>query len=134
MKKVISGEGIKVPDRKLNTALEVNGVIYTSGISPKDYTANKWEEGGMYAQATRCLKNIQRILDQAGASLEDLVWVEVYITDVRLYEDYNRAWNDFFADTVCPPTRSTIQVAGLLAVPMLIEARAIAVRREKQGA
>lgn len=129
MKKVITGEGIKIPNRKLNTALEVNGTIYTSGISPKNYVADQWEEGGMYNQAMRCLNNIKLIIDNAGASLEDIVWIEVFITDVRLYDEYNKAWNDFFADVKCPPTRSTVQVAGLLAVPMLIEMRAIAVKQ-----
>ena len=71
-KKVIRGEGIKVPVHKLNSVLQIGDYIITSGVSPKDFVTNEWAVG-MHDQALMCLKNIQTILETAGATLEDLI-------------------------------------------------------------
>ena len=128
-KKVIRGEGIKVPVHKLNSVLQIGDYIITSGVSPKDFVTNEWAVG-MHDQALMCLKNIQTILETAGATLEDLISIEVYINDVRWYKEFNDVWNEFFADVKCPPTRSTFQL-GLLAPNMHIEMRAYAVMNTK---
>lgn len=128
-KKVIRGEGIKVPVHKLNSVLQIGDYIITSGVSPKDFVTNEWAVG-MHDQALMCLKNIQTILETAGATLEDLLSIEVYINDVRWYKEFNDVWNEFFADVKCPPTRSTFQL-GLLAPNMHIEMRAYAVKNTK---
>lgn len=127
-KKVIKAEGIKVPVHKLNSVIQVGNVIITSGVSPKDFVTDEWKVG-MRDQALQCLKNIQIILEAAGATLEDLVVVECFINDVRWYKDFNDVWNEFFADVQCPPTRSTFQV-GLLAPNMHVEMKAIAVKKD----
>ena len=126
-KKVIAAPGIKVPVHKLNSVIQIDNVILTSGVSPKDFFTDTWAVG-MHDQAFQCLKNIQIILEAAGATLEDLVMVECFINDVRWYKEFNDVWNEFFADVACPPTRSTFQV-GLLAPNMNVEMKAIAVKR-----
>lgn len=126
-KKVITAEGIKVPVHKLNSVIQIDNVIITSGVSPKDFVTNEWAVG-MHDQALQCLKNIQIILEAAGASLEDLVIVECFINDVRYYKEFNDVWNEFFANVEFCPTRSTFQV-GLLAPNMHVEMKAIAVKK-----
>lgn len=128
MKKVIAAEGIKVPVHKLNSVIQIDNVIITSGVSPKDFVTNEWAVG-MHDQALQCLKNIQIILEAAGATLEDLVVVECFINDVRYYKEFNDVWNEFFADVNFCPTRSTFQV-GLLAPNMHVEMKAIAVKQK----
>lgn len=127
-KKVIAAEGIKVPVHKLNSVIQIDNVIITSGVSPKDFVTNEWAVG-MHDQALQCLKNIQIILEAAGATLEDLVVVECFINDVRYYKEFNDVWNEFFADVNFCPTRSTFQV-GLLAPNMHVEMKAIAVKQK----
>ncbi len=129
MKKVIRAPGIKVPAHQLNSVIQVGNVVITSGVSPKDFLTNEWKTG-MGQQTLQCLENIRIILDAAGASLEDLVAVEVFINDVRYYREFNDAWNEFFKDVAFPPTRSTFQV-GLLAPNMHVEMKAVAVMEGK---
>ena len=43
-KKVIRGEGIKVPVHKLNSVLQIGDYIITSGVSPKDFVTNEWAD------------------------------------------------------------------------------------------
>ena len=128
-KKAITGAGIKTPLHKLTSCIELGDVVITSGVSPKDFVTNEWKVG-MHDQALQCLKNIKIYIEAAGAKLEDLVIVEVFINDVRYYDEFNKVWNEFFADFECPPTRSTFQV-GLLAPTMHIEMKAIAVKQHK---
>ena len=127
-KKVIVGKGIKTAVHKLSSVIQIDNVIISSGISPKDFVTDEWAVG-IREQTLQCLNNIKIILDAAGATLEDLVVVECFINDVRWYKDYNDAWNEFFADVEIPPTRSTFQV-GLLAPNMNMEMKIVAVKRK----
>ncbi len=127
-KKVIVGKGIKTAVHKLSSVIQIDNVIISSGISPKDFVTEEWAVG-IREQTLQCLNNIRIILEAAGATLEDLVVVECFINDVRWYKDYNDAWNEFFADVRFPPTRSTFQV-GLLAPNMNIEMKIVAVKQK----
>ena len=127
-KKVIVGKGIKTAVHKLSSVIQIDNVIISSGISPKDFVTEEWAVG-VREQTLQCLNNIKIILEAAGATLEDLVVVECFINDVRWYKDYNDAWNEFFAEVQFPPTRSTFQV-GLLAPNMNIEMKIVAVKQK----
>ncbi len=127
-KKIISANGIKAPVHKLSSVIQIDNVIISSGISPKDFVSDQWAVG-IREQTLQCLKNIKIILNAAGATLEDLVVVECFISDVRWYKDFNDAWNEFFGDVQFPPTRSTFQV-GLLAPNMNMEMKIVAVKQK----
>jgi enamine deaminase RidA (YjgF/YER057c/UK114 family) len=73
---------------------------------------------GAYEQAVVCLGIIGRALEQAGASLDDVVRTRIYVTDAALIDDVGRAHGEAFS-TVRPA--STAIVAGLLDRRWLVE-------------
>ena len=73
---------------------------------------------GAYEQAVVCLGIIGRALEQAGASLDDVVRTRIYVTDAALIDDVGRAHGEAFS-TVRPA--STAVVAGLLDPRWLVE-------------
>ncbi len=67
--------------------------------------------GGIGPETHQTLENIRAILEGAGASLEDVVKVSVYVTDMADFGAMNEAYAEFFPSD--PPARITLQVAGL---------------------
>ncbi len=80
----------------------------TLGTRPGSFTL---AEGGIGPETRQTLENIRSILRGAGADLEDVVKVSVYVTDMADFRAMNEAYTEFFPGD--PPARITLGVAGL---------------------
>ena len=76
-------------------------------------------------QTTATIENIRVILQAAGADLEDVVDVTVFLVDMKDFKGYNEAYNRFF-DKRAGPARTTVAVSELPHPNLLIEIKAIA--------
>ena len=65
-------------------------------------------------QTARVLENIKAILEAGGASLADVVKVSAHLSDLSLFERYNKVYATYFPDP--KPTRTTVgsQLLGIL--------------------
>jgi 2-iminobutanoate/2-iminopropanoate deaminase len=109
-KAVISSEAAPPAIGPYSQAILAGGFIFTSGQLPLD-REGKLIEGDILAQARQCLENLKAILEAAGAGLEDLVKVTVYVTDLRDFAAINEVYARYFPKE--PPARSFVQVAAL---------------------
>jgi 2-iminobutanoate/2-iminopropanoate deaminase len=85
--------------------------IYLSGQVGVDPATGKLAEGGVAAQTERALANLQAVLQAAGRSLDDVVRVGVYLTDMGEFAAMNEVYGRFFTQPY--PARTTIGVAAL---------------------
>ncbi len=100
-------------------------LIFVSGTLGTKSASFELVEGGMGPETAQTLKNIRVILEGAGASLEDIVKMNVFVTDMSAFPDMNKAYLEFFPGD--PPARITVGCAAL-ALDAQVEIDCIAVK------
>ncbi|MBE6989580.1 MAG: RidA family protein [Ruminococcaceae bacterium] len=87
------------------------GMLYISGQLPVDGGTGELVPGGAAEQTAAALRNVERILAEAGAPKEAVVLCRVYIPDVALWDEVNRAYASFFG--AHRPARVVVPTTGL---------------------
>lgn len=82
-----------------------------------------------YTQTQEVLKNIDKNLQNVGASLNDVVDVTSFLVNMNDFADYNRAYAEFF-DKATGPTRTTVAVHQLPHPDLVIEIKVMAYKKQ----
>jgi len=119
-------------------AKRVGELLFLSGIGPrvrgsKEIPGATLDASGnviSYDIETQCravFENVRVVLEDAGATWQDIVDVTVFLTDMKKdFSVYNRIYTEYFAGRGKPnPTRTTIEVTAL-PTPIAIELKVIA--------
>jgi len=91
-------------------ATKANGTLYVSGQLGIIPSEGKLAEG-FEAQTKQALENLKAILTEAGSSLEKVLAVDVFVTDMGKFADLNAIYAAYFTEH--KPARAAIEVAGL---------------------
>lgn len=99
-------------------------LVMTAGVAAIDKDG-KLVGGDDIAEQTRAtLENLKLALESAGATVEDVMKVTVFLTDFANYQGFNKVFDEVFA--AHPPARATVR-ADLVLPALLVEIDAIAV-------
>lgn len=124
MKKVISTDKAPAAIGPYSQAIEVNGMIYTSGVIPVDPKTGDIPDT-VEAQAVQALSNMTNLLNEAGTSMEKVIKTTVFIKDMNGFARINEIYARFF--TGIYPARSCVEVARL-PKDVLLEIEAVAIK------
>ena len=91
-------------------ATEAGGFVFLSGQLALDEAGNLLS-GTVAEQTRKALERAQSLLKEGGLSLADVVKATVFLVDLKTFSEMNGVYAEFFPQN--PPSRSTIQVAGL---------------------
>ena len=106
-------------------AIDTGNTIYLSGQVPLDPNTMELVEGDE-EQIRQVFKNIQAVCNAAGVSLDDIVKLNVYLSDLSVFAKVNEVMNELFSEPY--PGRAAIQVAKL-PLDSLIEVEGIIVKK-----
>jgi 2-iminobutanoate/2-iminopropanoate deaminase len=102
--------------------------LFLSGQIPIDPSTGEVIAGSVGEETRQVLKNLQGVLEEAGASLSDVVKTTVYMKDLSAFGEMNAVYGEFFAAPY--PARATVEVSAL-PKGVGVEIDAIAVIGEK---
>jgi 2-iminobutanoate/2-iminopropanoate deaminase len=109
-RKAYSAEGA-VSVGPYSHAVEAGELVFLSGQTPIDSNTGKLVEGDITAQTEQCFKNLFNVLKAAGMTPDNVVKVNVFLTDMGNFSAMNSVYSRQFSSPY--PARTTIGVAAL---------------------
>ncbi|MCI6868079.1 MAG: RidA family protein [Lachnospiraceae bacterium] len=124
MKKAISTDKAPAAIGPYSQAIEVNGMVYTSGVIPVNPATGEIPSG-VEAQAEQAFSNMAALLEAAGTDMASVVKTTVFIKEMNDFAKINEIYAKYFTGTF--PARSCVEVARL-PKDVLLEVEAIATK------
>lgn len=124
MKKVISTEKAPAAIGPYSQAIEVNGMVFTSGVIPVVPETGEIPEGSV-AQAKQALTNLKNLVEASGSNMDKVIKTTVFIKEMNDFAAINEVYMTFF--TTDFPARSCVEVARL-PKDVMLEIEAIALK------
>lgn len=106
-------------------AVRVGDSIAVSGTTATDEQGKLVGIGDPYLQALQAMRNIERALIRAGATLQHVVRTRIYVMNIEDWKHIARAHREIFGDV--RPAATMVQVSGFVDSGMLLEIEADAI-------
>ena len=110
-------------------AVRIGNTVEVSGTAPVQ--EGKVQGNTAFEQTVACLEIIKKSLEQAGATLQDVVRTRIYVTNIRNWEEHAKAHAQYFGKI--KPATSMVEVSALIDSSMMVEIEATAVISERTG-
>ena len=111
------------PAGPYSQAIVAGNTVYVAGQVAFSPSTGQVVEGGFEEQAVQVFENVKAILEGAGSSLENVVRVNVYLTDLTNFSKMNEIYRRYFTESY--PARTTVGVQ--LSANYLIEVDCMAI-------
>lgn len=108
--KIIHSDRLPTPGGHYSSAIISGNSLYISGQLPISLTS-PWPQGELAEQAQTVFNNIDILLDTAGINKRHLVNVQVYLSDVALWPEFNRLYAQWIGDH--RPARTVVPCSAL---------------------
>ena len=124
-KKVLQPEAVK-PKGSYSPGWEVsNGrFVYVAGQVPWDADKNTVCKGDAAGQTRQCFENIRIVLEEAGATLDDVIKLTIFAADIRFRDEINQVRTETFKEPY--PASTQVAVAALVDSDWMVEIEAVA--------
>ncbi|MBT5051437.1 MAG: RidA family protein [Rhodospirillaceae bacterium] len=127
-KKAINPEAVAVPLKQYYSNCvrsDAGPLLWISGQVALNKEGNLVGKGDLRAQAVQVLENIKAILEDSQATMDDIVKVTVYVTDIRAFNDITDIREKYFPKD--GPSSVICEVSALAWPEFMIEIEAVAV-------
>jgi len=111
-KKVVTRPGEQPsPTALFSSGIQFGRLIFVAGQGAHDPQTHQVAEGPFPNQVRQCLENVKAVLEAAGSSIDKVLKVTVFLTDISNFQAMNEVYHTFF--TKDPPVRTTVAVKDL---------------------
>lgn len=92
-------------------AISTGSLVFCSGQIPLDPSSGELVSGTVVEETTRCMRNLEAVLAEAGSGFDKILKTTIYVTDMGDFAEVNDAYGSFFPSE--PPARATVGVSAL---------------------
>lgn len=107
-------DGLPRPAGPYTPAVRAGDFVYVSGQVPRDPTTGELAGTFLPMQARAVLGNVRRVLESAGSSMDEVVSVTVYLTNVDDWAAFNEVYKEFFREPFPSRTAVGAELRGIL--------------------
>jgi enamine deaminase RidA (YjgF/YER057c/UK114 family) len=106
-------------------AVRVGNVVEVTGTVASGEDGTVVGENNPYEQTRYVYQKIKKVLAEAGARMEDVIRVRMFVTDITQWMEYGRAHSEFFSHI--KPCNTMVEVSALIEKEYMIEIEATAI-------
>jgi len=106
-------------------AVKIGNVVEVTGTVALGEDGKVVGKDDAYAQTKFIYEKMEKVLQQAGAKMKDVVRVRMFVTDISKWQEYGRAHSEFFREI--KPCNTMVEVKALIEPDYLIEIEATAI-------
>ncbi len=106
-------------------AVKVGNTIEVTGTVAAGENGIVVGKGDPYIQTKYIYQKIEKVLQQAGATMKDVVRVRMFVTDISQWQEYGKAHSEFFKNI--KPCNTMVEVSALIEPDYMIEIEATAI-------
>ena len=111
------------PPGTWSNCLVVGDQVFIAGMTARSADFDTVGETGEYEQAKVILNKIKSLIEEAGGGMEDIVKVNIFVTDITKREEVWRARREFFEGDF--PVSTLVEVSALALPEMVVEIEAV---------
>lgn len=111
MKQLIRTDSAPAAIGPYSQAVAVDDWLWVSGQIPMDPSTGAMVTGDIEAATRRVLDNLSAVVQAAGGTLDQVVRVTIYLTDLARFQTVNAIYAEYFSES--PPARVCVEVSGL---------------------
>ena len=100
-------------------AVKVDKLVEVSGTIALDKHGKSLGINDPYIQTREIIKIAQRILQEAGSGLEDVIRTRIFVTDISRWEEVGKAHREFFGQI--KPATTMVEVSALIRPEAMVE-------------
>ena len=112
------------PPQTWSNCLVVGNQVFIAGMTARTGT-EVVGGGGMYEQAHAVFTKIKHLMETAGGHMDDIVKVNIFVTDITRREEVWKARREFFTDDF--PVSTLVEVSALAVPELLVEVEAVVI-------
>lgn len=112
MKSIVKTTSAPAPIGPYNQAVRAGQTLYVSGQIALDPQTGELFKGSIEEETERVMKNLQAVLNAAGADFSHVVKSSIFVADMGQFARINDVYGQYF-DAETAPARETVEVANL---------------------
>ncbi|MEI6308281.1 MAG: RidA family protein [bacterium] len=122
--RVLGTNEVAASDGTWSQCVRRGGIVCISGQISLDSDGKVVGKGDFEAQAKQALDNLMAMLKSVGGSPEDLISINVFLTDIRNRAIFAKVRDPYFRDN--PPASTLVEISHLVMEELMIEISGIA--------